>query len=348
MTTARFASARGFSVCVAALLLAPPVSPSARAAEAPAILVATRDPALLSALDAAFSPRGVRVAMADRALRTTGDELGAGARGADLVWLCDVTPAPAAASLPSSGAAPATALCVRPHQGTVIVRRIAVTMPLSAEDAAALALSVQVALMPDAAPPPAAAVTRPAPPAPPARAAGVKPSSAHSLTLELAGGFGAGPAGRSSSLSLAAVYTPGMLGHYLGAGVSVAAAAISPGGDIAAMDPRGRGPGLLGSGGNPTDLTLRPFARAQAIDGPMWLQFDLGPAAHATNDGFDGSWRWFWSLDAFAGIVVPFGRFFAGVRAGGEYAVIGRFGSLVANDGRWNLEGLVTTGVGWF
>src|SRR5947208_4992981 len=162
MRPARFASARGLSVAAATLAVALPGIRAARGDEAPAMLVATRDPALLSALDAAFSPRGVRVVMADRPLRATGDDLGAGAREADLVWLCDVTPAPPSPP-PSGGAAPPTALCVRPHQGTVIIRRVAVTTPLSPEDAAALALSVQVALMPDAAPPPAALV-RPAPP----------------------------------------------------------------------------------------------------------------------------------------------------------------------------------------
>jgi hypothetical protein len=355
MKTGRFAGARGLFCAAATLALALPGFRAARAAEAPPMLVATPDPALLSALDAAFSPRGVRVAMADRALRATGDDLGPDGRRADLVWLCDMTPvlatvpAPAggAAPAPAGGAAPATALCVRPHQGTVIVRRIAVTMPLSPEDAAALALSVQVALMPDAAAP-AATVARPAPGTQPARAAGAKASGAHGLTLELAGGFGAGPGGHSSSLSLAAVHTPASLGHYLGVGAAVAIAEISPSGDAAVLSVRDRGPALLGSVEKPTDLMLRLFARAQAIDGPVWIQLDLGPAAHATNDVFDESWRWFWSLDTFAGIVVPFGRFFAGVRGGGEYAVIGHFSSSVATDGRWNLEALVTTGVGWF
>src|SRR3954470_4309889 len=122
MKTVRFTSARGLCCAAATLAMALPAVRAARGAEAPAMVVATRDPALLSALDAAFSPRGVRVVMADRPLRASGDDLGAGARAADLVWLCDVTPAPAS---PSGGAAPPTALCVRPHQGTVIIRRVA-------------------------------------------------------------------------------------------------------------------------------------------------------------------------------------------------------------------------------
>src|SRR5581483_4946528 len=182
MAMARFGSPRGISVAVV-LALAPPAIPAARGAETPAMLVATRDPALLSALNAAFAPRGVRVALADRLLRTTSDDLGTGAPGADVVWLCDVTPVPAPAS-PGSAAPPAagTALCVRPHQGTVIIRRIAVATPLSPEDAAALALSVQVALMPGAAPPPQT-LARPA--AAPARAPNVEETGACVLTLEL-------------------------------------------------------------------------------------------------------------------------------------------------------------------
>ena len=158
----RFAGARRLSWrrrrrCAVAL----PGMRAARAAEAPPMLVATPDPALLSALDAAFSPRGVRVVMADRALRATGDDLGArrAPRGSGVVVRYDAGPRQ---PFPRRRVAlrPRTALCVRPHQGTVIVRRIAVTMPLSPEDAAALALSVQVALMPDAAAP-AATVSPP-------------------------------------------------------------------------------------------------------------------------------------------------------------------------------------------
>ena len=108
-------------------------------------------------------------------------------------------------------------------------------------------------------------------------------------------------------------------------------------------------PALRGSVENPTDLTLRLFARAAGdATVPSGYSSTLVPAAHATNDAFDESWRWFWSLDTFAGIVVPFGRFFAGVRGGGDSCAIGRFSSSVATDGRWNLEALVTTGVGWF
>ena len=209
MKPARFASARGLSVAVATLAVALPGIRAARGAEAPAMLVATPDPALLSALDAAFSPRGVRVAMADRPLRATGDDLGAGARGADLVWLCDVTPAPA--SPPSGGAAPATALCVRPHQGTVIIRRIAVATPLSPEDAAALALSVQVALMPDAAAPPARSRV---PRRCRARARGPADERRASLTLELGlrrardGPYGSFVAARALARSTAVARPP--------------------------------------------------------------------------------------------------------------------------------------------
>ena len=71
MKTVRFADARWRYFAAATFALALPGIRAARAADAPAMLVATHDPALLSALDAAFSPRGVRVAMADRPLRAT-------------------------------------------------------------------------------------------------------------------------------------------------------------------------------------------------------------------------------------------------------------------------------------
>jgi hypothetical protein len=146
---------------------------------------------------------------------------------------------------------------------------------------------------------------------------------------------------------LAAVYAPGLLDHHLGVGVAVGAGSTSPDGGIgiAAMDSRSP---RLGWVQRHDDLTLRLFARGQATGGPIRLQLDLGPAAHATDDVFVESWRWFWSIDSFAGIVVPFGRFFAGVRGGGEYAVIGRFATVNGTDARWNVEALATAGVGWF
>jgi hypothetical protein len=343
---ARFAEARG--LCVAALVLAMPASRAARGAEAPAMLVATPDPALLSALDAAFSPRGVRVAMADRPLRATSDDPGAGARGADLVWLCDVTPAPAAAPSSAGTAPPATALCVRPHQGTVIIRRVAVATPLSPEDAAALALSVQVALMPGAAPAPVA-IASPAPAVEPTRADSAGSGGAHGLTLELSGGFRGGPAGKSSRASLSAVYAPGAFEHRFGVGAAlgVGSTSLNDGTTV-----RGPGPPALPVVERNRDLTFRLFARGQASMGPIWLQLDVGPAAHATNSALGqpqgtNDNRLFWSLDSFLGAVVPLGPFFAGVRAGGELAVMGR-SSASSGIGPWSTEALATFGVGWF
>lgn len=344
---ARFAEARG--LCVAALVLALPTSRAARGAEAPAMLVATPDPALLSALDAAFSPRGVRVAMAERPLRATSDDPGAVAGGADLVWLCDITPAPAASPSSSSGGAPpATALCVRPHQGQVIIRRVAVATPLSPEDAAALALSVQVALMPGAAPPPAAIASGP-PAVEPARAGGSGPVGAHGLTLEVSGGVRGGPAGRSSRASLSAVYAPPAFEHRFGLGAAIGVGSTSLN-DVTAV--RGPGPPPPPVVERSRDLTFRLFARGQASMGPIWLQLDVGPAAHATNGVIGQSPgtsddRLLWSMDGFLGAVVPFGPFFAGVRAGGEFAVMGRFASPSSGVGPWNAEALATFGVGW-
>ncbi len=351
---ALFASGRGRSCGLAVLALAVLGIRAARGAEARPMLVATHDPALLSALDAAFSPRGVRVAMADRPLRASADDLGAGARGADLVWLCDMTPAPAAApsrdaSAAGGGpAAGATALCVRPHQGRVIIRRIAVATPLSPEDAAALALSVQVALMPDAAAP--AAIAQAASPGP-LRTTGAAGDGAHSLTLELASGVRGGPYGSSVRASVAAAYLPPWLGHHLGIGFAVTG---GPAYARSAASVRGPGPPSVPSSllTGASDIAFRPFARGQARVGPLWLQLDLGPEAHVidrdfTTESDSGLERWYWSLDGFVGAVVPFGRFFAGARVGASEQITGRHGPGPIGD-PWNSEALVTVGVGGF
>jgi hypothetical protein len=328
---------------------------AARGAEAPAMLVATRDPALLSALDAAFSPRGVRVAMADRPLRATGDDLGAGARGADLVWLCDLTPATAPPS-PSGGAAPATALCVRPHQGTVIIRRIAVTTPLSPEDAAALALSVQVALMPNAAPP--QKLARPAAPPVLADRSPVEPSGAHAMTFEL--GLGVAHAGSDDTFahpSVAMTYMP-WLGHRLGIGVAVGA--MTKRGSLGWTGPNPPPIGIPFNEDDVTDTTVRLFSRRQARTGPVWLQLDLGPEAHIksitlTEGGgppgggvVSHSHRLGLTLDGFVGAVIPFGRFFAGAHAGAAYALREPQDSSDLFRPRWIAEALATFGVGFF
>jgi hypothetical protein len=352
MTTVRFASVRGFSVAAATLVLALPGIRAARGAETAPMLVATPDPALLSALDAAFSPRGVRVAMADRSLRATGDDLGAGTRGADLVWLCDVTPAPAGPPSPSGGAAPATALCVRPHQGTVIIRRIAVATPLSPEDAAALALSVQVALMSDGAPPPA--IARPAPIPAAARAADADAGGAPRLTFELASGVHGGPYGSYFRLGAAGTFMPAWLGRRFGIGFAVAGGSASD--RSTAIGAPGRGPQFapqLVQSNGASEIAFRPFVRGQAGVGPLWLQLDLGPEVHGLARGaapsflFGENERWYWSLDGFLGAVIPFGRLFAGARVGVSEQMSGRGGEGPIGD-PWNGEALVVVGAGRF
>ncbi len=107
-----------------------------------------------------------------------------------------------------------------------------------------------------------------------------------------------------------------------------------------------------------TDTTVRLFARRQARTGPVWLQLDLGPEAHIKSitlaEGGPGGNVWHThglglTLDGFLGAVVPFGPFFAGVRAGGEFAVLGRFSSATGLfRPRWIVEALATLGVGFF
>ena len=327
--------ARGWCREIAALAFVLPAFGVAQGADGPAILVATHDPALLSALDAAFAPRGVRVAVADRPLRAASDDLGTGAHAADLVWLCDF--------------AGGTALCVRPHQGTVIIRRIAMATPLSPEDAAALALSVQVALMAET--PTPDTVARSASSPEPARAGGVANRDMHSLTLELGGGARGGTDGPTFRVSVAGVFAPGWLGHHLGFGAAVATGSVNSNtsSSVATLSPGPSGPSSAPAG----DSTLRLFARGQARVAPIWLQLDLGPELHSASRVVDGptlgdEQRGHWSLDGFVGAVVPFGHFFAGARVGGGYLLTRR--GMPANPfgGAWSGEVLATVGVGWF
>ena len=307
------------------------------------MLVATRDPALLSALAAAFSPRGVRVVASAQPLHATSDDLTDRERAADLVWLCDLPPSNQE-----------TALCVRPQRGPVIVRRIAMATPLSAEDAAALALSVQVALMPEAIPPArpttsgadvtarASALPAPSPAARPAE------RGAHALTLELAGGARNAPGGPTLRAGVAAVYAPRRLAHRLGLG-----AAIAGGPTYGAAAGAGRGPGPPLPTGDAADLTLRLFARGQAHLGPIWLQLDLGPAVDIVTRSFaetnrSSEQRAHWSVDSFLGAVIPFGRFFGGARVGGSYLLTGNLAATNPTGGSWSGEALGTLGVGWF
>jgi hypothetical protein len=205
---------------------------------------------------------------------------------------------------------------VRPRQGAVIVRRFAVATPLSPEDAAALALSVQVALMPGTSPPPQTLARPDAAPLPAGAPAGDL-SEAHAMTLELSlGVFHDRPDQTFAHPNVAITYMP-WLGHRFGIGIAVGAMTRDFGGI-------GPGPpGTISYENDLTDLTVRLFVRRQARTGPVLLQLD------------------------FLGAVVPFGRFFAGARAGGAYTMRTPNGTSGPLGGAWMGEAMATIGVGW-
>jgi len=335
-----------WAAAVAWVLSAEPASAAdgAAGAQPRRLLVATRDAALHAALSAVFAPRGVEVVESFQPLRRPADAgataPAAGAAAADTVWLCE----------PDSGG---TALCVRPRHGQVIVRRIAMPTPLSAEDAASLALSVQVALMPEepaatAAPAPAratapvdveAAAPRPAPPAPPAPR----------LTVELLAGGRRTDGGGGLRAGVEAVYAPDALARRLGIGLGVAGGTA-----IALPQPSARGPAPVPPGGSEHDLTLRLFARGRLSLPVVRLELDLGPAAHVVtrdvSDGTNGGGstserRVHVSANGSLGLVVPFGRFFAGARVGGFYLLAPEPPSGASP---WRGEVLATVGAVWF
>jgi hypothetical protein len=325
-----------------ALALAP--SLASAAADAPdgpraprRLVVTSRDPALVAALSAAFSPRGVKVVESGPGEAASGQA----AAVTDVVWLCE----------PDGGG---TALCVRPHGGKIVVRRISMATPLSPADAASLALSVQVALMPDE--PAGALDAADAAPAgsAPAAVVAARPAAAapglHGLTVETLAGVRASALGSGLRAGLEAAYAPAAVGHRLGIGASV-----SDGPALALPRPLPRGPGPAPPGGSESDLTVRLFALGRLRLPALWLQLDVGPAAHVVSSdmptGGGGPTmhdrRLELSADGAVGAIVPFGRFFAGLRGGASYRIATDRMQPAPIVNPWAAEGLFALGVGF-
>ena len=259
---------------------------------------------------------------------------GGAAVDADAVWLCE----------PESGA---TALCVRPRNGRVMVRRVAMTTPLSAADAAALALSVEVAFMRDESAPsprggaPAATLAASASPSSDAAAG-------HTLTLALSGGAGASASGPRLRAGVEAVYAPSLWGRRLGLGLGLT------GGPTVATTSSARGPGPAAVRGTESDIALGLFARGALRLSRLWLQLDLGPAGHLFTQelpdllaGDTIHRRLRPSVDGAIGAVVPFGRFFGGLRFRASYLVSASPLRADPVRGPWGGEGLFTLGAGF-
>jgi hypothetical protein len=272
----------------AAILLVPLV-----ASAAPGRLVlGTHDAALASALSVAVSPRGLSVVELPDALARASDveaarrELEAQDAVA-VVWLCDDD-------------AGAQALCFCARDGRFVARRVSVRSPLAPPDAAALALTVKVLLGP-ATPPPPAAAPPPAPHAEPSAAPHAEPgplSTLPLLTAELVGGVrvqGDDPRA-GARFGFTAVLAPDRLARRVGVGLGLAA----------------------GPRQTVTDVAVRAIARLRAPLRPLWLDLDLGPSLHflSIDLGSSTTRGTQLSLDALAGVILPLGPYFAGVRAG--------------------------------
>jgi hypothetical protein len=279
-------------------------------AESGRLAVGTHDPTLVAALSVAVSPRGMSVVELPEPLGHVADVVAARREISvpdvvAVVWLCD-----------DEGGA--HALCFCDHEGRLVVKPVSVTAPLAPPDAAALALSVKVLLGPA----PGARASAPAaprapgpPPADPAPAAEVaaRPGPPPVVVELTAGARLASPARQQVGwrLGLKGIFAPETFGRRLGVGVGVTT-----------------GPALVAGGPAPTppavrrrldDLALQMLARGRMGLPALWLELDLGPSVHflSVDAGPAAARRADLSLDALLGLVVPVGRYFVGVRAGG-------------------------------
>jgi hypothetical protein len=305
----RWRGAGTLVVILAVILVA--WAPAARAASERLVL-GSRDAELASALSVAVSPRGLSVVELPEPLVDAGlGDLEAARREVSVpgtvavVWLCD-------------DEAGAHALCFCGGDGHLTVKPISVSAPLSPPDAAALALSVKVLLgaPPRPAPAPGPPQASTPPPSAPARPVPSAPTAPPELALELAAGARLQPIDAQRvafRVGLRGAFAPAALGHRLGVGAGLET-----------------GPGLA-SGGEPppapsalsdrrvSDSTLAFFVRGRMSLAPLWLELDVGPSVHwlSVASGASAPRRTELSLDALAGLVMPLGRTFVGVRAGG-------------------------------
>jgi hypothetical protein len=285
------------------------------------LVVGGHDPGLAAALAVAMGSQGLTVVESEQELNLATDVPTAQAEAAGpdvvaVVWLCQ------------TGAAE-RAICLCDPSGHLQVRPVVVPTPLTPPDAAALALSVKLMLAsaspPHPAPspptpraePPARAPPGVPPPTPPTSAArAISPSTSAAdtgppvlLSLEIEGGArqDRAPGGRALGARFGgrATWTPAVLAGHLAAGLGVQ---VGP---------------LLDDGERDTSLGF--FARGRWPLAPLQLELDLGASEHVlTASGHAGvsalGAHAELTLDGTLGAVWPFGRYFAGARAGGGYA----------------------------
>jgi hypothetical protein len=305
------------------------------------LVVGTHDPTLVSALSVAVSPRGLSVVELPEPLGRVADIVAARREvsvhdAVAVVWLCDDD-------------AGAHALCFCDRNGRLVVKPVSVASPLEPPDAAAVALSVKMLL--GATPP----TSGPVPVAPrvneplahPAAATKAKPrSDLPALSVELSGGARVqSPAEQHVGLRLGfkGIFAPGAVERNLGVGVGVTAGPALAAG----------GPALPAASTRRTvdDLALQIVARGRLRLRALWLELDLGPSVHflSVDAGPSAQRRTELSLDALLGVVLPVGRYFAGLRAGG-FAMLTSAPSpagalLPLALPRWNGDAMLTLGV---
>jgi len=321
--------------------------PRARADTGP-LLVGTSDPALVSELSVAVSSRGLSVVELPEPLHASRDLVAAriavAARDAvAIVWLCDDD-------------AGARALCFYGRDGRFVARPVAVTSPLTPPDAAALALSVKLLLWgARPSPAPAAPASSPPPPPPPTpqmttalapaprAGAPIEPAprpSAAPLAVEVTGGarVQASDAERVAlRLGAKVVYVPGSRDRRVGFGLGVSAGPALAARSVSGVQAQAMSQRKL------SDVAVGLLARGRQRLGTAWLELDVGPFVHTVSPNF-GARHADLALDAVVGVVVPWGRTFAGARVGGF-----RLLTSSASDGvdlpPWNGEALLCVGV---
>jgi hypothetical protein len=325
LTTGRrtVVGARALLVFVIFVIFVDLATPAAHA-EDDRLVVGTHDPTLAAALSVAVSPRGLSVFELPEPLVGVGDVATARHEASvpgtvAVVWLCD-------------DADGTHALCFCDRDGRLVVKPLTVSAPLSAPDAAAVALSVKMLL---GAPGAARAPAPPAPVAPPTPSPAPAPerpavTALPTVALELALGARLQPVAAQHvglRVGLAGVYAPAALGHALGLGLGIA---TGP-----ALDARAP------SGRTIDDAAIELFARGRQRLGRPWVELDLGPAVHVLSVADDT--RSDVAVVGRAGAVVPLGPALVGVRAGGFYVLTSTTSTLALP--RWNGEVLATLGV---
>ena len=111
------------------------------------------------------------------------------------------------------------------------------------------------------------------------------------------------------------VLVPGWLDRRVGVGLGVTAGPALAVGGASSSAPAAKQ--------SVNDLAFELVGRGRRRLGPSWLELDVGPSVHVVSAevGTSHAHHADLALDALVGIVVPWGRYFVGARAGGFYVL---------------------------